>query len=121
MNAKVNSYEVKKGASINSVKNLLVKAAGRTRKATNKFGQVIRDQNDIRIWEEEQDRANWIVATVKDGNFGFASEIAATVEKFGKISEKQAYWIARAAWENEVPALYCEEGMASYLAKAYED
>lgn len=120
--ATINSNEIKKGASINSVKSLLVKAAGSLRKATNKLGQVVYNPQDIDIWEREQHKANQIVTAVKDGNFGFASEIAATVAKYGKISEKQAYWIARTAWEKELPELYSEEdGSASYLAKSYED
>jgi hypothetical protein len=48
------------------------------------------------------DEANTIIELVAIGNFGFASEIATTVNKFKRISEKQAYWIAKIAIENNL-------------------
>jgi hypothetical protein len=48
---------------------------------------------------EMADEAETVIALVAKHNLGFASEIATTVEKFKKISEKQAYWIAKAAVE----------------------
>ena len=114
MKTKVSNYEIKNGATINSIKALLMNAAGAERKATNALGIIIRDPQMQEMWEEKQDRANRIVAAVKAGSFGLPSDIATTVEKFGRCSEKQAYWIARAAWENELPEVFCEEdGMAS--------
>ena len=44
--------------------------------------------------------AQSVIGYVANGNLGFASEIAQTVEKYKKISVKQAYWIAKAAVEN---------------------
>lgn len=44
--------------------------------------------------------AETVIGYVATANLGFASEIAQTVEKYKKISEKQAYWIAKAAVEN---------------------
>lgn len=108
MNTKVSSYEIKKGASINSIKRIVMRA-GSFRKATDASGNVIRNRQTQEWFSDEQLFANEIVHLVKEGNFGFASEIATSVEKFGRISEKQAYWIARAAWENELPYIFSEE------------
>lgn len=114
-NVKVNNDEVKNGVSINSIKRVVL-AAGADRKATDFFGNVIRDPQMQEAFAEKQFYANNIVKAVKDGNFGFASEIAASVEKYGRVSEKQAYWIARAAWENQLPVLFSDEnGNASYM------
>ena len=115
---KLNNNEVKNGATINSVKSLILRAGGRERPATNALGSLIRDPQIQEIWDDKQQIANRIIAAVKDGNFGFASDIAATIAKYGKVSEKQAYWIARTAWENDLDALFCEEeGMASIYAQ----
>lgn len=46
------------------------------------------------------DEAETIVDQVAKFTTGFASEIAQTVLKYKKVSEKQAYWIAKAAVEN---------------------
>lgn len=51
--------------------------------------------------------AHAVVCGVHEGNYGFASEVAATVLKYNRASEKQAYVIARAAVENNISALYC--------------
>ena len=39
------------------------------------------------------------VRSVRDAACGFASDVAATVAKYGKCSEKQAYVIARACYD----------------------
>lgn len=52
------------------------------------------------------DDAMSIVDSVRRAGFGFPSEIAETVFSSDRISEKQAYWIAKAAVENNVVALY---------------
>lgn len=41
----------------------------------------------------------WLVSIVADDATGFAKDVAATVLKYEKCSEKQAYVIARAACE----------------------
>jgi hypothetical protein len=52
--------------------------------------------------KEMSDEAESIIALIAMGTYGFASEIASTVNKFKKVSEKQAYWIAKAAVESGV-------------------
>lgn len=106
-NNKVSSYEEKKGASIESIKRVVIRA-GRA-SARDITGRPFMERQMRDSFNDFQDFANEVVAAVKASNFGFASEIAATVEKTGRISEKQAYWIARAAWENELPYIFSEE------------
>ena len=49
------------------------------------------------------DEAQSIIERIAIGDYGFASEIAQTVVKYNfSISEKQAYWVARTAVENEM-------------------
>lgn len=48
------------------------------------------------------DEAATIIELVAIGNYGFATEIAVTVNKYKRISEKQAYWIAKIAIENNL-------------------
>ena len=49
------------------------------------------------------DEAQSIIERIAIGDYGFASEIAQTVVKYNfSISEKQAYWVARKAVENEM-------------------
>jgi len=50
--------------------------------------------------KELANEAETVIDLVAISGLGFASEIAATVAKYKKISEKQAYWIAKAAVEN---------------------
>jgi hypothetical protein len=72
---------------IQVIKNLIVN------RAFNKnFG------NDV-AWELT-DEAETIIDYVANKPYGLATEIAHTVNKFKKVSEKQAYWIAKAAVEN---------------------
>lgn len=50
---------------------------------------------------EFNDEAQSIIDRIAIKNYGFASEIAQTVVKYQfNISEKQAYWIAKVAVEN---------------------
>lgn len=58
------------------------------------------------------DDAETIINLVAISSYGFASEIATTVEKFKRVSEKQAYWIAKAAVENE------QDTRVSYIYEA---
>lgn len=62
--------------------------------------------------KELADEAMTIIHLVAIGSFGFASEIATTVEKFQKVSEKQAYWIAKVAVEND------KDSRISYIYEA---
>lgn len=49
------------------------------------------------------DEAETIISLVAKASLGFASDIASTVEKnHFSVSEKQAYWIAKAAVENDM-------------------
>lgn len=50
--------------------------------------------------------AQGVIDQVAKGNYGFASQVAETVRRYGyRISEKQAYVIARAAVENNLSLL----------------
>jgi len=51
---------------------------------------------------ELKDQVLSVVEDVRLANLGFASEIAATVGKYERCSEKQAYWIAKTAVENNL-------------------
>jgi hypothetical protein len=44
----------------------------------------------------------WLVDQVAWANAGFCSEIATTVSKYERCSEKQAYWIAKYAVESNL-------------------
>ena len=53
------------------------------------------------------DDAHSVIDDVADNNWGFASEVAKTVRKYNyRISEKQAYIIAKAAVENKSTFLW---------------
>lgn len=52
--------------------------------------------------KQVDENAQDIIYRVSIGSFGLASEIAGTVLKYNKLSEKQAYWIAKAAVENNI-------------------
>jgi hypothetical protein len=51
---------------------------------------------------ELKDQMLSVVLDVELANLGFASEIATTVGKYERCSEKQAYWIAKSAVENNL-------------------
>lgn len=56
-------------------------------------------------------QAQGVIDQVADGNYGFASQVAQTVRKYNyRISEKQAYVIAKSAVDNEVPGLRKYDG-----------
>ena len=100
MATKISSYEEKQGVSINSIKTVVLNYGAKIsyNDRINAFGAQMKD--------EKISLAEQTVNAIAEGNFGFASDIAKTVKNFGRISEKQAYWIARAAWENEIPAVF---------------
>ena len=57
------------------------------------------------------DDAQSVIDEVAKGNYGLASDIAKTVQKYNyNISEKQAYHIAKAAVEIKVDMLYKSDG-----------
>ena len=56
-------------------------------------------------------QAQGVIDQVADGNYGFASQVAQTVRKYNyRISEKQAYVIAKSAVDNEVTGLRRYDG-----------
>lgn len=100
MATKISSYEEKQGVSINSIKAVVLYYGAKINynDRINAFGAQMKD--------EMISLAEITVNVIAEGDFGFASDIAKTVKNFGRISEKQAYWISRAAWENEIPAVF---------------
>ena len=60
---------------------------------------------DRRFNNSQMQLKDEMLSTVEDvrlANLGFASDIAATVVKSERCSEKQAYWIAKTAVENNL-------------------
>lgn len=51
---------------------------------------------------ELKDQMLSVVEDVRLANLGFVSDIAVTVGKYERCSEKQAYWIAKVAVENNL-------------------
>lgn len=100
MATKISSYEEKQGVSINSIKAVVLYYGAKIsyNDRINAFGAQMKDEM-ISLAEQT-------VNAIAEGDFGFASDIAKTVKNFGRISEKQAYWISRAAWENEIPTVF---------------
>lgn len=88
----------------------------------NLFNAAYRRQNFISYFDANQqsfaEEANRIILDVANLDC-FAAEIAKTVLKYNRCSEKQAYWIARAAAENNVSSLY-EDGEPSEFYMATE-
>lgn len=104
--------EIKKGASINSIKAIVINAGSSIKKSYIKESYY--NRNRFEADSDNQDFANEVVKAIAEGDYGFASEIAKTVMKSGRCSEKQAYWIARAAWENEIDYIF-GEGLADEI------
>lgn len=62
--------------------------------------------------------AQRVIDVVADGNFGFASQVATSVKNSGyRISEKQAYVIARATIENKVKQIFNKNGQLNDIFK----
>ena len=59
---------------------------------------ILNDTNKVsRLWVDGEDREGFAICyTVAKFTTGFGSQVATTVDKYGKASEKQAYVIARA-------------------------
>lgn len=59
---------------------------------------ILNDTNKVsRIWVDGNEREGFSICyTVAKFTTGFGSQVATTVDKYGKASEKQAYVIARA-------------------------
>lgn len=100
MATKISSYEEKQGVSINSIKAVVLNYGAKIN-YNDRINAFCAQMKDEKISLAEQ-----TVNAIAEGNFGFASDIAKTVKNFGRISEKQAYWISRAAWENEIPTVF---------------
>jgi hypothetical protein len=49
-----------------------------------------------------KDEMLWLVDQVASANLGFISEVATSVSKYERCSEKQAYWIAKGAVESNL-------------------
>ena len=107
-NSKVNSNEVKNGASIESIKRGLIRYFTEVKPSYFKENMYNRQLKEME--EGFQFDCKRLVDAVANGNFGLATEIAQTVNKYNRISEKQAYWIARAAWEGEISELFYDNG-----------
>lgn len=113
------SYEVKKGASINSIKEVIFDHANM------RVAKSFEDSYYYNRERYERDHAlqldaNMVVDAIANGNYGKASDIAKTVQKYNKVSEPQAYWIARAAWENEIDCIFSEGvARASFRVPGY--
>ena len=68
------------------------------------------------------DQAQTVIDRVAAGNFGFPSQVAQTVKKYNyRISEKQAYVIAKAAVDNEVTGLRGYDGNPNIIFRDYSE
>ena len=72
--------------------NLLAKFVAR-----NAFGSIIPQSS---FDNSESEKIEMMIREIKDRKFGLASDIAESVLKFKKCSEKQAYHISKYAIEN---------------------
>lgn len=67
-------------------------------------------------------QAQNVIDQVADGNHGFASQVAQTVRRYNyRISEKQAYVIAKAAVDNEVTGLRGYDGNPNIIFRDYSE
>lgn len=84
--------------SIDSIKKVIRMISGGN---ANIYGQGLPvDTQTYNIIGEHQLDAEKLVSIVANGSFGFATEVAKTVAKYRRCSEKQAYVIARVLFEN---------------------
>ena len=68
------------------------------------------------------DQAQTVIDRVAAGNYGFPSQVAQTVKKYNyRISEKQAYVIAKAAVDNEVSGLRGYDGNPNIIFRDYSE
>lgn len=68
--------------------------------------------------KEYNSDAQRVIDVVADGNYGFASQVATSVKNSGyRISEKQAYVIARATIENKVTQIFNKKGQINEIFK----
>ena len=68
------------------------------------------------------DQAQTVIDRVAAGNFGFPSQVAQTVKKYNyRISEKQAYVIAKAAVDNDVAGLRGNDGNPNIIFRYYSE
>lgn len=109
-----NEYIDKKGVSINSIKNTLCQNFGNPLGTFEESGYYDRE-----FYEEDnktRSEAIAIVEAVAKGEDGALSEIAKAALKYHRMTDAQAYWIARSAWENEIDVIFSEEGVNSDYA-----
>lgn len=112
--------EVKKGASILSIKRMLSENIGEpiadTFEASGYYEREFYDE-DYKLRSE----ANRVIDTIAEGNYGIASELAKVVQKYHRIPEQYAYWIAKAAWENEIDCIFSGEvASPNFLVSEYD-
>jgi hypothetical protein len=74
---------------IQEVKSALVSFVNADRRNNNSMMQI-------------KDEMLTLVCQVASTNLGFISEIATTVSRYEKCSEKQAYWIAKGVVESKL-------------------
>lgn len=68
------------------------------------------------------DQAQTVIDKVAVGNYGFPSQVAQTVKKYNyRISEKQAYVIAKAAVDHEVGGLRGHDGNPNIIFRDYSE
>lgn len=104
-------YVNKKGASINSIKAMIRRNFG---KPLGTFGESGYDSREF--YDEDntvRSEAIAVVEAIAGGEYGVATEIAKAALKYHRMTEKQAYWIAKSAWENEIDCIYTEDGVKS--------
>ena len=101
------NYETKMGASINSIKEVLVDNFGYWMGKTFEDSNYYNRERYDKAYSMQKD-SNAVVDAIAGGDFGKASDIAKTVLKNKRISEPQAYWIARTAWENELDCVFVD-------------
>lgn len=110
-----NNNEAKNGVTINSIKYVVMHYGAKARPARSC------SYSTFELIDGMAANAEQLVKAIAEGDYGFATEIANTVMKYGRISEKQAYWVARTAWENEVRAVFENlESRHNYFAAADE-
>lgn len=104
-------YVNKKGASINSIKAMIRRNFGKPLGTFEESGYDSRE-----FYDEDntvRSEAIAVVEAIAGGEYGVATEIAKAALKYHRMTEKQAYWIAKSAWENEIDCIYTEDGVKS--------
>lgn len=112
--------EVKKGVSILSIKRMLCENAGEpiadTFEASGYYEREFYDE-DYKLRSE----ANGVIDAIATGNYGIASEMAKVVQKYHRFPDFYDYWIAKAAWKNEIDCIFSDEtAITDFQATEYD-